>query len=283
MNRKPWLRFVLVAATALAVGTAVAADPSLHEVYRAVEAGHLKEAEGMMDKVLRDHPGSAKAHYVEAEVLAREGQLERARSELATAERTSPGLPFAKPEAVDALKAHLAPPTRAARPVTIAEPAVASPVTSRVPWGLVIAVLAVIVAIAFFARSTNRTRALPAAGAGYMPGATSYGPGAYPQPAGAGGIGPVGPGSSGMGAGILGGLATGAAVGAGMVAGEALMHRVFNGGSNSHSTTELPASSPLGDPLSAPDTNFDLGGDDFGISDGGSWDDSPAGGSDDWS
>jgi Tfp pilus assembly protein PilF len=58
-----------------------AAEPTLHEVYQAVEAGKLKEADTMMAQVLKAHPGSARAHYVEAEILAKEGQMDKARDE----------------------------------------------------------------------------------------------------------------------------------------------------------------------------------------------------------
>ena len=89
----------------------------------------------------------------------------------------------------------------------------------------------------------------------------------------------MGPSSSGMASGILGGLATGAAVGAGMVAGEALMHRVFGGNSNLGGVT--PRLEPtIYSPLS--DANDDMGGNDFGVADGGSWDDGAVGGGDEW-
>ena len=45
-------------------------------------AGHLDQAQQMMTQVLADHPNSAKAHYVQAELYAREGKAALARSEL---------------------------------------------------------------------------------------------------------------------------------------------------------------------------------------------------------
>jgi uncharacterized protein len=284
MRRTMLFAVTLFAAVALASGPSFAADPSLHEVYQAVEAGHLKEAEGMMDKVLHDHPNSAKAHFVEAEILAKDGQPDKAKSELAIAERTSPGLPFAKATSVDALKARIAAPTHVFRPAVTAEPVVSTHPVGQLPWGTILMVLALILAAVFFFRSLNRPRTMPAGGSGYMSGGNTFGSGGYPQPTGPGGMGPVGSAAGGgIGSGILGGLATGAAVGAGMVAGEALMHRIFSDGSN-HLASDTQASSPLGDPLSPPDTSFDAGGNDFGVSDGGSWDDSSSNGSsDDWS
>jgi len=93
-----------------------------------------------------------------------------------------------------------------------------------------------------------------------------------------GGIASV-PTGSGIASGIVGGLVTGAAVGAGMVAGEALARDLMDRHDSSGDLhrADAPATSADGD----------LGGQDFGINDGGSWDDgggSPnEGGGDDWS
>src|SRR5262252_7779712 len=90
---------ILLAAVALVAGSAFAQEPTLHEVYQAAQSGNMSEAQRMMKEVLRAHPDSAKAHYVEAELLAKQGQLAAAATELNTAERLEPGLSFAKPEA----------------------------------------------------------------------------------------------------------------------------------------------------------------------------------------
>lgn len=266
MKRTIILGFIMLSAAALTSLPAIAADPTLHQVYQAAEAGNLKQAEAMMDQVLRDHPNSAKAHFVEAQLFAKEGRLDSAKAELATAERLAPGLPFAKPESVGELKARLAAPVRLA-------PSAASraPSAPGIPWGMVLLGVLLLAAIVFFIRSLmNRPAVISPVGPAYGPG------GGFAQPYGVGGTGPMAPPAGGMGSGILGGLATGAAVGAGMVAGEALMHRVLDGG---HS--EDVSLAPSAD-YSAP-SSYDMGGSDFGISDGSSWDDSSVGGGDDWS
>src|SRR5581483_7442758 len=112
---QPMLRKTLFALTmavlfSLAGGNAFAAEPTLHQVYQAAETGDYRAAQAMMDQVLRDHPNSAKAHFVEAELLAKQGRLAEARGELETAQRLAPGLPFAKPEAVRELHARLSSP-----------------------------------------------------------------------------------------------------------------------------------------------------------------------------
>src|SRR6184192_1739235 len=77
---------------------AAGAEPTLHQVYEAAQTGHLDQAQQMMNQVLRDHPKSARAHYVEAELSARSGNIARARQELAAAQELDPALSFAKPE-----------------------------------------------------------------------------------------------------------------------------------------------------------------------------------------
>jgi clan AA aspartic protease (TIGR02281 family) len=83
------------------------AEPTVKEVYRAAESGHLEQAQHMIETVLRNHPTSAKAHYVLSEIYARERNLGLARGELARAEQLAPGLAFAKPEAVVRLKSEI--------------------------------------------------------------------------------------------------------------------------------------------------------------------------------
>ncbi|HEX5392536.1 MAG TPA: tetratricopeptide repeat protein [Rhodocyclaceae bacterium] len=278
---------LLLLMTLAFVGLANAAnDPSLHDVYQAAESGRLNEAQAMMDKVLRDHPNSGKAHFVEAELMVKQGRMAAAQGELATAERLAPGLPFAKPEAVQSLKARLS--NRVQAPVAQYVQPAQTPASSGFPWGMLLIGGALVAAVIFFVRSLSNRNNVTVVPAGYGAGGGTYGgggfgPGPVMQPGGGGmaapmgGMGGVG---GGMGSGILGGLATGAAVGAGMVAGEALMHRVLDGG---HHDNAVPNSAPVY--VDRPDTSsYDMGGNDFGVSDGGSWDDSgSSGGGDDWS
>jgi len=83
------------------------ADPTVIQIYREFRAGHIERAQTMLDQVLRDHPDSSKAHFVQAEIDAAEGHQDLARTELARAEQLKPGLPDVKPQAVHQLKAKL--------------------------------------------------------------------------------------------------------------------------------------------------------------------------------
>lgn len=232
---------------ALAAGT-----PSVDDIYQAARAGRLNDAQSMVEQVIAQHPDSAKAHFVAAEIYGREGKVALARNELQTAQRLQPGLPFANPQSVRKLQTALALPA----PVQ----AQAASTRSSFSMGSLVLLLAagfilLMVIRALMAR--NNPQPVYPAGQPYPPG------GAYPAPAG-----------GGLGSSILGGLATGAAVGAGMVAGEELAHHFLDGGG-----------------AQPGNVNSDMGGTDFGIADAGSWDDSSSAadfsssdlGGDDWS
>jgi uncharacterized protein len=73
-----------------------------------------------------------------------------------------------------------------------------------------------------------------------------------------------------------------------VVAGEALMHKVFDG---DHHDQPYRSNNDLIDPnigtIDAPPVRYDMGGQDFGVNDAGSWDDAAGAASgsadDDWS
>jgi len=278
-------------------------DPTIQQIYEAANGGRMSDADAMIAKVLKDHPDSAKAHFVHSELLAAEGRLDDARSELAKAKALSPALDFAKPEAVERLTNKLDKPAPQARstPSRVSEPAAPAPRaaesrTSSVPW-MPIALLGLLVVgyLAF-----RRRVAPPAA-----PAAPSYGPGPgmpgmqQGAPAGYGNYGNYGPGgnwtpapppaaSPGMGLGSA--LATGAAVGVGaMVAQEAVRHWMHGSDNNSvidnrdsgttriadNGNTEMGRGLWPSSTTPEPDRIVD---NDFGIKDTSSWDDSSGGG-----
>lgn len=283
MARSAFIGLLMLASTAWLCAPALAAEPSLHQVYQAAEAGKLGAAQTMMQEVLSAHPNSAKAHFVEAELLVKQGQLKKAEAELATAERLAPGLPFATPQAVQNLRAQLGLPGAARAHQAPPLPALQQPAQEAPrPWGMVLIGLGLIAFIVFAARLMSRRNALPVSGAGQAPG-SAFGSGyngAPMQPYGAGGMGAAASPGSGMGSQIIGGLATGAAVGVGVAAGEALMHRFLDGkGQQANSPNASPLANELSPALDDPRLD-DLGGSDFGVSDAGSWDDGSSADSD---
>ena len=274
---KRYATALFLLATLIAAGPAWAdAEPSLNQVYATAEAGKLDEAQVMMQQVLIAHPHSAKAHFVRAELYARQRQLGLARESLAEAEKLSPGLPFAKSEAVQALRKELASgsSTHAVQAGAVYAAAGASPMTSSNSWilPLLLAMGVIVVGYLIFRRRTPVAPSYTMAGSmSPQPvyGGTSGAPvPAYGQPA-----------STGLGGQIMGGVATGLAVGAGVVAAEAIGRRLFSDGeSGAHSVvSNAQAYEPV------QDVNVDMGGQDFGINDSSSWDDGgSAGGGGDW-
>lgn len=300
MTAMKFVRTTLIA-SALALSAPVfAADPTMHEVYLAAEAGKFTEAQAMMDQVLRDHPNSGKAHFVEAELLAKQGKMSQAQAELSKAEQLAPGLPFTKPGTVEKLRLVLSSGAPAQRPAAaITHPnygqqqAAPRPANSGLPWGMLLILGAglvgfIVLASRFMARRQAAMQG-PAGMAPYAPGAPQgYNPGynaGYGQPQGWGQQGMGQQQGPGMGSRIMGGLATGAAVGAGVVAGEALMRHFTEGdnGSRERGNSDTRNDIVYDDPTQRNNlAGDDMGGTDFGVSDSGSWDDNSGGGSDDW-
>ncbi len=252
------------------------ADASVHQIYEAAEGGHLDQAQGMMDQVLKDHPQSARAHYVQAELYAKEGKLSLARSELAEAERLKPGLPGENPQSVQRLKSELGVGGRAEAAPRVIGMNSGVRTAPHFPWGTVLILLAVVGVLWMVFRRRSSYGQYPAGVAG-------AGPGGYTGPGGGygPGYGPGGMGGGGMGSGIGGGLASGLAVGAGVVAGEELAHRFLDGRPEG---SVAPQQAVENNDWNADNSN--MGGSDFGVNDAGSgWDDSSGGGGggDDWS
>ena len=296
------------------MGLAMAqAEPTMSQIYQAAQAGKLDEAQVMAQQVLISHPNSAKAHYVQAELFARQGLASRGRDALALADKLAPGLPFAKPDAVQALRTQLAskPGVPAVKQPTnksfgaLESAAPAAPSSFPLGLGLALGGAAIAVAVLMLRKKPVVAPAAPAAyagpsgmanpsgtmgsglsgpqtfgaAAGVAPG---YGQAAYGQPGyGQPGYGqqPYGqpgvgqPAGSGIGSKVAGGLAAGLAVGAGVMAAQAI-GRSFSG-NNEHQPAHFNDNAARNDqPLPG---NADLGGQNFGINDANSWDD--AGGS----
>ena len=271
-----WFLALSVMAAMFGAGQAFAQqEPSMNEIYATAQSGNLNQAQVMIQQVLVAHPNSAKAHFVAAELYARQGNTARARDALNSAEKLAPGLPFAKPEAVQALRNQLSGANRAiAAPVTAA-PAAQS---SSGSWLLPLMLAGGVIVVAYFVFRRRRPEVYVQAPAyNGLNGPQNFGAGgAVMQP----GYGPQGYGQpmypqqgGGIGSGIMGGVATGLAVGAGVVAAEAIGRSLM--GDHGHDT---PRTENYPSHYDAAPVNQDMGGQNFGIADSGSWDDGGAGG-----
>ncbi|MGZ5194074.1 MAG: tetratricopeptide repeat protein [Ramlibacter sp.] len=284
------LRIVLLALAAFGLtGLALAqSEPTIKQIYDTAQSGQVDKARQMAQDVLRNHPKSAKAHFVMAQLDAAQGRTAEAREQLSQAESFAPGLPFARPEAVQALRSKLSA-KPALRDSDYESPAVAAPVRdaprSSFPWGWILLGAVGLAVVATVMRSRAAARSAPVDPNNYgAPSAGDWGrqPAGYgPQP-----YGPA-PAQPGMGGNIMGGLATGLAIGAGALAAEEIGRRML--GSHEQHNLGSGATGPVAHPQSDSSLARDAGigdidrltsggsgpalPDDFGINDAGSWDD----------
>jgi len=270
------------------------AEPSMSQIYTTAQAGKLDEAQVMVQQVLVLHPNSGKAFFVQAELYARQGKLDRARDSLSTAERLSPGLPFAKAGAVQELRSQLAAKSMSkpmASPVA-SYAAPQAPTQSSGSWALPLLLAGGVITGAYFffrRRNPEPFAQQPVyTNQNALGGTQSFGTGggamqpAYPQPGYPQGY-PQQPGT-GLGGRIMGGVATGLAVGAGVMAAEAIGRNLMGGHTSSSPQSDMFNNSNNSSNLAPIPTNTDMGGANFGMSDT-SWDDggsSDAGGGNDW-
>jgi hypothetical protein len=269
--------------------------PTEQQIQDEVKAGRYTQAESMMSDVVSAKPNSAKAHYLYAELLAHNGNFNKAAEETARARQIDPSLTFTDPSKFKAFESTLqreqsAPVRSRAAPTSYQAPSSSGMSSGGGIPGWVWVVGLIVVAMVLwrgFARSRAQSMgALAPAGfnGGYGPGqaGTGYGPGPY-GPGGA----PMG---GGAGSGLLGtGLAVGAGIAGGMLLDRALHNNgnegnVNNGGflGGGDSYAGNPAAQELQDrPIDFGNGNdWDSGGGGGGVdfgggggdSGGGSWD-----------
>ena len=282
----------LAIAAMLGFGLAFAqSEPTLNQVYEAAQSGKMDQAQTMIQQVLVAHPSSAKAHFVQAELFARQGLNGRASDMLATAEKLAPGLPFAKPEAVQSLRAKIS-----ARPVQQASgngnsssahfnssvgPAAPA---STFSWGMPLLLAGGVMLIGYFmfrrkdaavefhAQPTYANQAPmvgPTPMANGLSGPQTFGMGGAPAAAPVYGQ----PLASGLGSTLAGGLATGLAVGAGMMAAQAIGKSLMGNNEGNHDASSRLANNNGNNYEPIADNNSNMGGQNFGVTDNGSWDD----------
>ncbi|HQT61023.1 MULTISPECIES: tetratricopeptide repeat protein [unclassified Acidiphilium] len=268
MTGLKFVRTILLAAllftgAGLSLAPAHAASPTPQQIQALIASGHPGAALSDLRDALRAHPQSGVAWYLKAEAEDATGHVAAARSSLARAEAYAPGLPFADPGRVAALKAHLAAGPAAARGGAHIHPAV-----------LIIGGLVVLFLLVRWL-GNNRRRAMQAP----WPGTQGYGPGYGPGGVPPNGAPPYGAPGGGMGGGFGGGLGsslmTGLAAGAGFAAGE----RIIDGLTGGH------GGAPMVDP-----NGGNMGGDtggtppdrDDGLLGNPGWDNGDAGGGNDF-
>ncbi len=272
------LMFALVSAAAWAL-------PTVQDVEAQVQQGHYAQAETMMREVVDAKPGSARAHYIYAEILAHNANFAKASEEAATAQRLDPKIGFTDPDKFrsfqQTLQRELNPPARARTTSVVPTYAPAPVQESRsggIPgwvWGLGLVVLAIVLW-----RGFSNSRAQSMGGPGAMGGGNPYpvnGPvGGPPGYGPGGGYGPVMQ-QGGGGSGLLGtGLAVAGGVAGGMLIDEMLHRRSdggggFIGGANAADSSSFTSPDPAATELENRQVDFGNGGDSWD-SGGGSFD-----------
>lgn len=96
-----------IALAALAVSGVADATPSVSQVVAAIDAGNMHSADVMLQDVIAAHPNSARAHFMEAQVLGKEGRAEDGLAQLHAAERLDPAFKFASGARVAKIEAEL--------------------------------------------------------------------------------------------------------------------------------------------------------------------------------
>jgi len=265
--------------------------PTVQQVEAAVQQGHYAQAESMMREVVDAKPGSAKGHYLYAEILAHNGSFAKAAEEAGKAKQLDPDIKFTQPEKFRAfeklLEREQKPAQRtdvsnsvlpAAPALDAAKPSQAAGIPSWV-WGAALALVAYLLWRGFSrSRAAQSPRPVPDF-TGAAP-TTAFG---TPGMGGAGtappyaGVPPASPSS-----GLLGtGLAVAGGVAAGMLVDEMLHRRQGTTGTDQlsslqHGIFDAPPTDSAATELENRDVDFGNGADwdsgGGGGSDGGDWD-----------
>lgn len=261
--------------------------PAPHDIEQAVANGQLPQAERMLREVIAEKPGSARARYELAQVLAREGQYTDALQAIRAARELDPSLQFAQSAdkfnaVAQAIEQHASAKVAPAPAVTNHAPMV-TPAASSAPaqaawlWPTLLTGGFALLVLWLWRRVQARP-ALQPAGMGSYPSEAPRGFGAQYDPRGPGaGYGSPyptqAPAGSGMAGAVVGGLA-------GVAAGYALS-KALEGHDQpaSHAGSAQPMT-PMDDTgLVRMDPGADLGSFDAGSGD--DWGDS-AGSDDNW-
>ncbi len=213
--KKLWLTGLLV----LLVSAAAFAADGPKEVEAALQQGNYTLAEQELRQAIVEHPESAKAHYLLAQVLAHQGNIGDAQKEAAQAKQLDPKISFTNPARFEHFQSELnqalaAPtsvrPTASTRaaPYAAAEQPVARQRSSGSIWPWVIGAVIVVLLFGWFRRRQQgafNNQGYNNQGYGAPGPQNPYGNGPYPPP----GYQQGPQGGSGIGGSLLGGLAGG--------------------------------------------------------------------------
>jgi uncharacterized protein len=261
--------------------TVVVAQPTVKEIYQTAQTDK-QQALNMINDVIRSRPNSARAYYIQSELLLQMGKKSEAKASFLKSQQLDPALSFAKPESVARLENALG----------IKKPLAWQTDTNRyILYGCGI-LLVILIAVMLLRRKQPKypnymesynlqNRPITP----YQSGQTATSP---MTPTGASGAPTTAAAPAAGGSNLMGSLAQGAVMGVGVAAGATLANHLLNGNKASAAPAESATAAPAV-PSYTPDSNFGMTdtGSDWGSGSsgdsGGDWGgDSSSGDSGDW-
>jgi len=235
---------------------ALANIPSIHAISQTVNSGDLKQAHQMIEIVLKAHPKSAKAHYIDAQILVLQGNAQGAKHALKIARELEPNLPFVNQQNVIKLEQKIASLTHTH----------STSHRSWIPW--IILAIALLVLYFIWKNASKRKMSYqnnPSTLANHHNQNN-------PQTAqNSGGFG-----NGFFGNGIFGNIMSGLMMGAGFAAGERVVDNLMDSHDSNTDQTQTDLQNDNNQGYSDSTEN------DFGIDDSSSWDDGSSFGGDDF-
>lgn len=217
------MRRIFVAAVLAGLAFAASALPNVDDVQAEIAKGNYVHAEDMMRDVITAKPGSARAHYLYAEILAHNRRFTMAAEQAARAKSIDPKLQFTQSEKFQAFEKTLEREQAAEQRPTTGQRALSPTAVAVAPlehgsgvpgWALGLG-LAAVGALAWRAFSNRRPASSSIGAPSYLPATSSGATTGVP----AGAYGPSYPPAPSAGSGLLGtGLAVAGGVAAGMLA-----------------------------------------------------------------
>jgi len=230
----------LVLSLAVLSANIVLAEPTVQDIYKTAQVDK-QQALTMVNEVIKLRPNSARAHYVQSDLLLQLGKKVEAKTAFLKSQSLDPSMSFAKPESVERLRTALG---------VKKTDTLKFDTDKAMLWGGGI-LLALLIVIMLFKRKKPAQQYSPYQ---QYPDAhnTQYRP-VTPTPPAPAGAAVSAPASSGSG--LMGSLATGAAMGVGVAAGATLANHLLNG----NKATAAPVEhQPSYTPSYAPEQNFGM-------------------------
>jgi hypothetical protein len=267
----------LVLSFAVLSTSVVVAEPTVKEIYQTAQTDSAK-ALTMIAEVIKNRPNSARAYYIQSELLLQSGKKVEAKAAFLKSQSLDPALSFARPESVERLRTALG--------IKKSGNVFGMDRDHVILWAC--GGLLVLLLLMFMARRKPRTPEYsPSYNLQNRP-ITPYTSSANVAPAGTdptssaaatpGSAQAPGAAQAPARSGMMGSLAQGAAMGVGVAAGATLVNHLLNGNKANAAPAETPPADPPA-PSYVPDSNFgfsdsggDWGGDSGGSDDsGGEW------------